>query len=87
MNIKIYIVRQLNLAPINHCVIAMAVNIDDGPQDAPDRIGPEHSEKRSFKEHASHVVKAFTTKEGLVGTYDYGMPWVTSGFHDIDYVC
>ena len=51
----------------------MVVNIDDGPQDAPDRIGPEHSEKRTFGEHISHIVKAFTTKEGLIGTYDYGV--------------
>lgn len=49
----------------------MVVNIDDGPQDAPDRIGPEHSEKRTLGEHVSHIVKAFTTREGLIGTYDY----------------
>jgi uric acid-xanthine permease len=52
----------------------MAVTIDQGPQDAPDMIVP-HNEappKRSFGEHISHIVKAFTTKEGLVGDYDYG---------------
>lgn len=52
----------------------MAVTIDQGPQDAPDMIVP-HNEtppKRTFGEHISHIVKAFTTKEGLVGDYDYG---------------
>lgn len=51
----------------------MSVNIDNGPQDAPDRIGPEDSPKRGFGEHVQHIVKAFTTKQGLIGTYDYGM--------------
>jgi hypothetical protein len=51
----------------------MAVTIDSGPHDGPDTIGPEHSPKRSFGERVNHLVKAFTTKEGLVGNYDYGM--------------
>ncbi|PSN69297.1 xanthine/uracil permease protein-like protein [Corynespora cassiicola Philippines] len=37
----------------------------------PDRIGPDHSPKRSFGDKARRVVKALTTKEGLVGQYDY----------------
>ncbi|KAL6711081.1 hypothetical protein ACN47E_006956 [Coniothyrium glycines] len=37
-----------------------------------DRIGPDHAPKRSIGEKARRVAKAFTTKEGLVGTYDYG---------------
>ncbi|CAG8972518.1 hypothetical protein HYALB_00001210 [Hymenoscyphus albidus] len=49
----------------------MSVTIDNGPMDGPDQIVPEHSPKRSFGEHIQHIVKAFTTKEGLVGTYDY----------------
>ncbi|KAG0649243.1 Purine permease [Hyphodiscus hymeniophilus] len=49
----------------------MAVTINDGPQDAPDSIGPEYSPKRSFGEHLRHIYKAFTTKQGLIGTYDY----------------
>lgn len=44
----------------------------DGPQDAPDHIGPEHSEKRDFKTHCKHIFTAFTTKQGLIGSYDYG---------------
>lgn len=51
----------------------MSANITDGPDDGPNRIGPEYSEKRSFSQHMSHIVKAFTTREGLLGTYDYGM--------------
>ena len=51
----------------------MSVTINDGPQDAPDRIGPEHSPKRSFGEHLKHISAAFTTKQGLIGTYDYGV--------------
>ena len=53
----------------------MSVTIDDGPQDLPDRIAPSNSEsspKRSFGEHVRHIVRAFTTKQGLIGTYDYG---------------
>lgn len=50
----------------------MSVTVDDGPHDVPDQIVPEHSPKRSFGEHLHHIVRAFTTKEGLVGTYDYG---------------
>jgi NCS2 family nucleobase:cation symporter-2 len=49
----------------------MSVTIDNGPMDGPDTIGPEHSPKRSFREHVRHIVKAFTTKNGLVGPYDY----------------
>jgi hypothetical protein len=52
----------------------MAVTIDQGPHDGPDMIIPanEASPKRSFGEHISHIFKAFTTKDGLVGDYDYG---------------
>ncbi|KAF4631878.1 hypothetical protein G7Y89_g6255 [Cudoniella acicularis] len=50
----------------------MSVTIDNGPMDGPDQITPEHSPKRSFGEHVQHITKAFTTKQGLVGTYDYG---------------
>ncbi|PQE31626.1 purine permease protein [Rutstroemia sp. NJR-2017a WRK4] len=49
----------------------MAVTIDSGPHDGPDTIGPEHSPKRSFGERVHHLVKAFSTKEGVVGNYDY----------------
>ncbi|KAJ4291799.1 hypothetical protein N0V90_009694 [Kalmusia sp. IMI 367209] len=37
----------------------------------PDRIGPDHGPKRSFGEKVRRFMKAFTTKEGLIGTYDY----------------
>lgn len=70
----------------------MAVTIDQGPMDAPDRIGPgmislqnsstktianprsskDYSEQRTKKEHLQHIFKAFTTKKGLIGDYDYG---------------
>jgi hypothetical protein len=52
----------------------MAVTIDEGPRDGPDMIIPanEASPKRTFGEHISHIFKAFTTKDGLVGDYDYG---------------
>ncbi|CAI6337136.1 unnamed protein product [Periconia digitata] len=36
-----------------------------------DRIGPDHGPKRSFGDNARRALKAFTTKEGLIGTYDY----------------
>lgn len=50
----------------------MAVTIDEGPMDGPNQIGPDYSEKRTKKEHMQHIVKAFTTKQGLIGNYDYG---------------
>lgn len=53
----------------------MSVTIDDGPQDLPDQItlsNSESSPKRSLGEHVKHIVRAFTTKQGLIGTYDYG---------------
>ncbi|KAF1834027.1 Xanthine/uracil permease [Decorospora gaudefroyi] len=37
-----------------------------------DMIGPDHTPKRSFGEKARRLTKAFTTKDGLIGTYDYG---------------
>ncbi|PSS25624.1 hypothetical protein M430DRAFT_25401 [Amorphotheca resinae ATCC 22711] len=50
----------------------MSVTIDSNvPQDLPDRIGPEMAPKRSFSEHIQHISRAFTTKQGLIGTYDY----------------
>ncbi|KAF2847027.1 Xanthine/uracil permease [Plenodomus tracheiphilus IPT5] len=36
-----------------------------------DRIGPDHTPKRTFGEQARRALKAFTTKDGLIGTYDY----------------
>jgi hypothetical protein len=52
----------------------MSVTIDSNvPQDSPDRIGPEMAPKRSFGEHIQHISRAFTTKQGLIGTYDYGV--------------
>ncbi|KAF2242991.1 Xanthine/uracil permease [Trematosphaeria pertusa] len=36
-----------------------------------DRIGPDYHPKRSFGEKCRRFVKAFTTKDGLIGTYDY----------------
>lgn len=51
----------------------MSVAIHRGPQDGPDCIGPETSAKRSFGERIHSVARAFTTKNGLVGNYDYGI--------------
>lgn len=39
--------------------------------DGPDRIGPDTTPKRSFAEKGRRFFKAFTTKDGLIGTYDY----------------
>jgi len=50
----------------------MSANMVDGAQDAPDCIGPEQSPKRTFGQHIQHITAAFTTKQGLLGTYDYG---------------
>jgi uracil-xanthine permease len=47
----------------------MASNFKD---DSPDTIGPETTPKRSLPEKGHRLIKAFTTKEGLIGDYDYG---------------
>lgn len=40
--------------------------------DSPDQIGPDMAPKRSFAEKSRRLAKAFTTKDGLIGDYDYG---------------
>ena len=39
--------------------------------DHPDQIGLEQRPKRSWSDRGRRVVKALTTKEGLIGDYDY----------------
>ncbi|KAF2877500.1 permease family-domain-containing protein [Massariosphaeria phaeospora] len=36
-----------------------------------DRIGPDHGPKRSFGDKARRAVRAVSTKDGLIGNYDY----------------
>lgn len=43
----------------------------DIKDDAPDLIGPDTATKPSFGEKVRRLVKAFTTKDGLIGNYDY----------------
>ncbi|KAF2199195.1 Xanthine/uracil permease [Delitschia confertaspora ATCC 74209] len=38
---------------------------------SPDCIGPDTAPKRSFSEKGRRFLKAFTTKNGLIGSYDY----------------
>ncbi|KAI9890291.1 MAG: hypothetical protein M1814_004326 [Vezdaea aestivalis] len=39
--------------------------------DSPDRLGPDYAPRRTIAERAKSFGKAFTTKEGLIGSYDY----------------
>ncbi|KAI4204775.1 MAG: hypothetical protein LQ350_000841 [Teloschistes chrysophthalmus] len=39
--------------------------------DSPDKIGPDMTPKRSFGDKGRGLVGAFTTREGLIGDYDY----------------
>ncbi|KAK8210181.1 hypothetical protein M8818_003669 [Zalaria obscura] len=39
--------------------------------DSPDMIGPDMSRRRTFTEKSRRLFKAFTTKDGLIGDYDY----------------
>ncbi|KAL4914103.1 permease family-domain-containing protein [Aspergillus aurantiobrunneus] len=39
--------------------------------DGPDQIGPDLSPKRTFRDRIRRTLNAFTTKDGLVGDYDY----------------
>jgi len=43
----------------------------DVKDDAPDLIGPDTTQKPSLGQKLRRAVKAFTTKDGLVGDYDY----------------
>ncbi|KAH9868967.1 hypothetical protein J1614_008044 [Plenodomus biglobosus] len=36
-----------------------------------DRIGPDRTPRRTFGEQARRALRAFTTKDGLIGKYDY----------------
>ncbi|KAL9063506.1 MAG: hypothetical protein Q9161_009435 [Pseudevernia consocians] len=39
--------------------------------DSPDRIGPDMSAKSTFSDKSRGIIRALTTKEGLIGDYDY----------------
>jgi hypothetical protein len=43
----------------------------DVKDDSPDQIGPDTSRRSTFAGKASRFAKAFTTKDGLIGNYDY----------------
>lgn len=45
---------------------------NDVKDDSPDRIGPDTTPKKTWSDKGRRVAKAFTTKDGLVGNYDYG---------------
>ncbi|RAH41393.1 nucleobase:cation symporter-2 family protein [Aspergillus brunneoviolaceus CBS 621.78] len=53
--------------------------------DGPDQIGPDLQPKRSWREKTRRMVKTFTTREGLVGDYDYAylftpnLPFINRG--------
>ncbi|KKK24998.1 hypothetical protein P175DRAFT_0466174 [Aspergillus ochraceoroseus IBT 24754] len=39
--------------------------------DGPDQIGPHLSPRTTFRDRAHRTIKKFTTKDGLIGDYDY----------------
>ena len=43
----------------------------DVKDDAPDQIGPSTEKRDTFAEKGRRLTKAFTTKDGLIGNYDY----------------
>jgi NCS2 family nucleobase:cation symporter-2 len=48
------------------------LNFSFNPEmDGPEQIGPDLSPKRTFRDRLRRTVHAFTTKDGLVGDYDY----------------
>lgn len=49
----------------------MSTNTSSFKDDGPDTIGPETTPKRSMSEKGRRLFKAFTTKQGLIGDYDY----------------
>ena len=44
----------------------------DAKDDSPDQIGPSTTPHQTWAEKGRRVVKAFTTRDGLIGDYDYG---------------
>lgn len=44
----------------------------DGPQDAPDTIVPEQPRRRNFGQRVTDVKQKLTTRQGLLGDYNYG---------------
>lgn len=50
----------------------MADHIDKlDRDDSPDQIGPDHSPKKTMADRGRVFLRSFTTKEGLIGDYDY----------------
>lgn len=39
--------------------------------DGPDQIGPDLRPRRTLADRARKITKTFTTREGLIGDYDY----------------
>ncbi|KAJ5080909.1 hypothetical protein N7456_013619 [Penicillium angulare] len=39
--------------------------------DGPDQIGPDQSPRRTYRDKLGSFVRAFTTRKGLIGDYDY----------------
>ncbi|WPG99426.1 Hypothetical protein R9X50_00224000 [Acrodontium crateriforme] len=50
----------------------MSTSTGNFKDDGPDRIGPDTSPKQTWAQNGKGFVKAFTTKDGLIGNYDYG---------------
>ncbi|KAH9842057.1 Purine permease [Teratosphaeria destructans] len=46
--------------------------VNNFKDDGPDQIGPETTPRRSFGDQARSIFEAVTTRDGLIGTYDYG---------------
>jgi NCS2 family nucleobase:cation symporter-2 len=44
----------------------------DVKDDSPDRIGPDTTRRGTLSDKSKRFFKAFTTKDGLIGDYDYG---------------
>ncbi|KAF7561448.1 hypothetical protein G7046_g2691 [Stylonectria norvegica] len=53
---------------LNLCHHRTTMDEDQGPE----VIVPEHTPKRTFGQRLQSVRKTFTTKDGLIGDYDYG---------------
>ena len=49
----------------------MSQATSDVKDDSPDRIGPDTTPKRSWSDKGRSLTRAFTTKDGLIGDYDY----------------
>lgn len=60
-----------------------STNDIDRYQDAPDVIVPPQEPKKTFKERLAYAQHKLTTRDGLLGDYNYGMRFMATLWQNI----